>query len=62
MKKVFKRTLIICPHADDELFTFGLLYSRENCFREVDLLLIGSDKKRQKENMISSKINKFNPI
>lgn len=62
MKKVFKRTLIICPHADDELFTFGLLYSRENRFKEIDLLLIGFDKDRQKETIISSKINRFNLI
>ncbi len=62
MKKAFNKTLIICPHADDELFTFGLLYSRANYFKEIDLLLIGSDKEREKEIIISSKINKFNPI
>ncbi|MCR8538779.1 MAG: hypothetical protein JJ848_000280 [Prochlorococcus marinus CUG1439] len=62
MKKSFERTLIICPHADDELFTFGLIYSLENCFKEIDLLLIGSDKLRQKETSISSKINKLNFI
>ena len=62
MKKVFEKTLIICPHADDELFTFGLLYSQENYFKEIDLLLIGGDKERQKESIISSKINKLNFI
>ena len=62
VKKVFEKTLIICPHADDELFTFGLLYSQENFFREIDLLLIGDDKERRKESIIASKINKFNLI
>ncbi len=62
MKKVFERTLIICPHADDELFTFGLIFSRENFFRKIDLLLIGSDRNRQKEIIHSSKINKLNFI
>jgi len=62
VKKVFEKTLIICPHADDELFTFGLLYSRENIFREIDLLLIGEDKERRKESIIASKINKLNLI
>ena len=62
MKKVFERTLIICPHADDELFTFGLLYSLENRFKEIDLLLIGCDKERKKESMIASKINELNLI
>ena len=62
MKKVFGRTLIICPHADDELFTFGLIFSRENLFKQIDLLLIGCDKYRQKEISYSSKINKLNFI
>ena len=62
MNKLFEKTLIISPHADDELFTFGLLYSRENCFREIDLLLIGCDKDRRNESLISSKINKLNLI
>lgn len=62
MKKIFKKTLIISPHADDELFTFGLLYSRENSFEEIDLLLIGCDENRQKETFISSKINNLNLI
>ncbi len=62
MNKVFEKTLIISPHADDELFTFGLLYSKENCFKKIDLLLIGFDKARRKESLIASKINKFNLI
>ena len=62
MKKVFERTLIICPHADDELFTFGLIFSSENSFKQIDLLLIGCDKNRQKEFQISSKINKLNLV
>ena len=62
MNKVFKKTLIISPHSDDELFTFGLLYSKENCFKKIDLLLIGCDKARRKESLIASKINKFNLI
>ena len=62
MKKVFERTLIICPHCDDELFTFGLIYSNENYFKEIDLLLIGHNPDRIKESIISSKINKLNLI
>ena len=59
MKNFFERTLIISPHADDELFTFGLLYSPENYFNEIDILLIGCDKDREKETLISSRINKL---
>ena len=62
MKKVFGRTLIVCPHADDELFTFGLVFSKENLFKNIDLLLIGCNTARKKETFISSKINKFNLI
>ena len=62
MKNSFKKTLIISPHADDELFTFGLLYSKENFFKEIDLLLIGYDKDRRKESLISAKINNLNVI
>ena len=62
MKNIFERTLIICPHADDELFTFGFLYSKENHFKKIDLLLIGCNQNRQKEAIISSKINKLNLI
>lgn len=62
MKNFFKKTLIISPHADDELFTFGLIYSRENSFKEIDLLLIGQDQHRRKEALISSEINNLNFI
>ena len=62
MGKKFRKTLIISPHADDELFAFGLLYSRENSFEEIDLLIIGCDVNRQKEAVISSKINNLNLI
>ena len=60
MKKTYKNTLIIAPHADDEIFTFPFIYSKDNKFDSIDLLLLENDKKRCKEAIKSSKLNSMN--
>ena len=60
MKKIYKKTLIIAPHADDEIFTFPFIYSQDNKFDSIDLLLLENDKKRCNEAIKSSKLNSMN--
>ena len=57
MFKNITKVLIISPHSDDELFGFPFIDSIKKNF---DVLLLENDKKRYKESIKSSKINKFN--
>ena len=56
----YKKTLIISPHADDEIFTLPFIYSPENNFLEIDVLLIEHDYTRFKDSLISSNLHNFN--
>ncbi len=62
MENFYEKTLIISPHSDDEIFTFPFIYSKENKFGSIDLLLIEKDFKRYKEAQKSAKINSLNLI
>ena len=61
-KNYYKKTLIISPHSDDEIFTLPFIYSPENSFNEIDLLLLERDSKRYKESFDSCKFHRFNLI
>ena len=60
MKNFYKKALIISPHSDDEIFTFPFIYSKENQFGSIDLLLIEKDSKRYQEALKSAKMNALN--
>tara|TARA_B100000886_G_scaffold340204_1_gene308403 strand:+ start:2679 stop:3443 length:765 start_codon:yes stop_codon:yes gene_type:complete len=60
LKRYYKKTIIIAPHADDEIFTFPFIYSKDNIFDSIDLLLLENDKKRYSAAIQSAKINSFN--
>tara|TARA_Y100000589_G_scaffold326838_1_gene367409 strand:+ start:749 stop:1498 length:750 start_codon:yes stop_codon:yes gene_type:complete len=62
MKNIYKKTLIVSPHSDDEIFTLPFLYSPNNSFEEIDLLLIEQDKLRYKECLASCQRHGFNLI
>ena len=51
------KLLIICPHADDEMFCIGFIKSRDNEFKEIDFLVVDSNEARLKEAKISASIN-----
>ena len=60
MENFYEKALIISPHSDDEIFTFPFIFSKENKFGSIDLLLIEKDSKRYQESLKSSKMNSFN--
>ena len=62
MINFYKKTLIIAPHSDDEIFTLPFIYSDFNKFKELDLLLIENDPKRIREAFLSANINSLNLI
>ena len=62
MKNFYEKALIISPHSDDEIFTFPFIYSKENKFGSIDLLLIEKDSKRYQEALKSAKLNSLNLI
>lgn len=62
MKNFYKKTLIISPHSDDEIFTLPFIYSPDNNFESIDLLLIENDPSRFRECSSSCKKHGFNLI
>lgn len=60
MPKTYSKTLIICPHADDEMFCLGFLNSKEYFLKNIDFLIIHNKKSRLEEAKISASINKLN--
>lgn len=59
-KNFYKKTLIISPHSDDEIFALPFIYSLDNEFKSIDLLLVECDFKRYEEAKLSAKMHKFN--
>ena len=62
MTNHYKRTLILSPHSDDEIFTLPFIYSLDNSFDVIDLLLIEKNQMRYKECLASCNMHGFNLI
>tara|TARA_B100001989_G_C24502235_1_gene445584 strand:+ start:327 stop:1067 length:741 start_codon:yes stop_codon:yes gene_type:complete len=60
MTNFYRKTLIISPHSDDEIFTFPFIFSPDNSFGKIDLLLLETDDKRLQESRSSCERNGFN--
>ncbi len=61
-KYSFNKALIICPHADDELFTLSFIYSRKFTIHKTDMVILDRNNKRLLEAKKSSEIHNFDII